>query len=213
MTGDDQQTRVSSAGEASTPDLTPSNMAVMAHPARWAMYSLLRGLGPMRASDVGASAGVREERAALRHLRAMESAGYVKPLNDHSSARFQRWEALPGGVVLDEAIGNSEYNDAALQQWATVYLASLTSNVRKWAGDEEDKWPAKWRDHVLVWDQWLHLSGPDEMEEFHNGLLELLNEWRRRSRDRSDQMDTAAMRQGLTPVYAAVQAVPLRWPQ
>ena len=185
-------------------------MNIMVNPARWAMYSFLRGLGPMRASDLMTYVGVSEERVALRHLRIMEEVGYVRELDDHHASRFRRWEALAGGVLLDDAVDDSAYSTAALERWVEVYLSSLSTKVKKWASDDEAGWEHQWRANVFVYEQWLHLT-PSEMEEFHEQFAGMLREWRDRSRARLKTLSEEEAKNTVTPVFTGMQAVPMRW--
>ena len=186
-----------------TPEITPEILEIMSDPVRMRAYGLLRGLGIQKASALASRAAVSEA-VMLLHLRVMREIGFVVDL-DTGPERFRRWEAVPGGVRLTEAVGDARF-DQAMQRWMEAYVQVQAFLLESWVRDEPHE-ELQWRHAAANGDFWMHLTA-SELDQLGQELWSVAMKWYEISiarRSTGQEVDDE-----VRPVYVAVDAVPLR---
>lgn len=152
----------------------PATLKALAHPLRLKILRRLAAAGPATATALASSLGQNTGTLSY-HLRQLARAGLIEDDPDHpANGRERWWRGVRGTEVRRPSRpGLSAAERAVVEELDRAHLQEDLELVRRHADRpaEEDEWVSGSRST-------LHLT-QEELREFHDAYLELLQRFRR----------------------------------
>src|SRR6478609_5414310 len=176
----------------------PRVLRAIAHPLRIRILDELSAGGPLRAADIATRLGVPANQASF-HLRSLAKYGLVEEAPEAArDGRDRVWKATSeaGLSISLDAISEADGGKAAVAVFRKQWTAAAHEAVERAEHAS--------RDHaamVMISDSALRATKA-EAREFAGELNDLVEKWRTRSREETDDTRTYQILQILQPARA-----------
>jgi DNA-binding transcriptional ArsR family regulator len=166
--------------ERPTRVLDARSLRGLAHPLRMRLLSELRRSGPATASQLAARLG-ESSGATSYHLRQLAEYGFLEDAPEHGKGRERWWQAMHGGVELNEALLLDP--DPAVRGAAAVFMHEVSTvhaqELSTFVATAHD-WSADWYEGSDASDWTLRLT-PELSVELIAKMHELVDSYRARA--------------------------------
>lgn len=183
-----------------TPPADAAVLKAIAHPVRLRIYEVLVAGGP--STNARLSQHIDAAPGSLSyHLQRLAQMGFIVEAPDMAhDGRERWWRAVPGGLHWSEESLHDEQSRSAGAAAQAVLLRRQVDRMWAWVNTEHARWSLRWRSASLNTDAVLGLT-PAELKQLSDEMEQLLEVWRKRSREREQP-------KGAASVFVAVHAFP-----
>jgi len=172
----------------------PATVRALAHPVRYELLNYLISNSPATASECARAVGDTPSNCSY-HLRELAKAELVVEDAERWNAR-DRWWRRPERLMLAPTTGTPE-ETAAGKRVRAVLLERDDRALATFVAEEE-RLPRRWAEVAFVGNWTVHMTA-DELEEFSERVLEMMDEYRRPADERPE---------GTRPVHLSYRGLP-----
>lgn len=126
----------------------------LGHPLRLRMLALIRGSGPMTATEVGRETGQSAANCSF-HLRVLAKGGFIEAA-DGGDGRTHPWQAVSAQLTVDPLLGSLSERESA-QQAVEALRGNDRELLLRWDQSRQVA-PGAWRDASFEKSAQLHMT-------------------------------------------------------